>query len=644
MNIDSPDFYKRFTYDGVLGWSFAGGKAVFRVWSPLADRMVLRLYSDAITSHPQQILDLTYGEKGIWEWESSEKVQGLFYTVEATYQGTPLGETADPYVKMLSPNAQRGYVDDPSLYNPPRWEQDSRPEFHHSCDAVIYELHVRDFSSSEHSGMKHRGKFLALAEEGTRGPGGEATGLDHLTELGITHLHLLPVFDFDDLDDLSQDPEHYNWGYNPRFFNALKGAYSSDPHNPVQGILDFKTAVQALHRRGIRVVLDVVYNHTYATLDSPFNRLFPDYYYRKFGEHFSNGSGCGNEMASERPMVRKMILDSLLYLAREFHLDGFRFDLMGLEDQITMNTVVQELRKIDPVMLIYGEGWTGGLSTLPDEEKCLKRNASKVREIGFFSDDARDAIKGHVFEASVKGFINGGSDMEESVKFGVVASGFHPQVDYSRLLYSREPWATGPHQAVNYFAAHDNHTLWDKLSHTNPDDPPEVLKALHKLAGLIVFTSQGITFLHAGEEMLRTKKGVENSYKSGDSINTLDWSLKRRNKDVVAFYRGLIALRKAHPALRLRSQDQIVSHLQFLDMGEPKMVGFQISGHAGGDPSEKILVIFNAGSLVREVHLPQADWHILVNHDRAGIESLGTPRNFQVEVPPLSGMVLATDI
>ena len=644
MNYDSPDFYKRFTYEGPLGWLFQDNTAVFRVWAPLADRMILRIYSQAEDLKAIQEIDLSYGEKGVWTWETDLGILHSFYTLEASYDGTPRGETPDPYAKAISPNGTRGYICKTTEDAPAQWETDQKPPFSHPCDAVIYELHIRDFSSSDHAHMKNKGKLLALTEEGTKTETGESTGLDHLLDLGITHLHLLPVFDFDDLDDLIDDPEIYNWGYNPRHYSCLKGAYSSDPKNPVQVIKDFKKAVQVLHKKGIRVVMDVVYNHTFASQDSHLNKIFPNYYYRKFGEHFSNGSGCGNELASERPMVRKMILDSLSYLATEFHLDGFRFDLMGLHDQITMNTIVQELRKIDPAILIYGEGWTGGLSTLPDEEKCLKRNAAKVREVAFFSDDARDAIKGHVFESSVKGFVNGGTDMEESVKFGVVASGRHPQVDYSKLLYSQEPWATAPHQAVNYFAAHDNHTLWDKLTVTNPDDPPETLQALHLLAASMVFTSQGIAFLHAGEEMLRTKKGEENSYRSPDHINSIDWTWKRRNKEAVEYYQGLIQLRKQHPAFRLRSQEQIISHLKFLDLGEPSMVGFILDNHAGGDASEKILVIFNANPRSREVHLPQADWHILVNHQKAGVRPLGTPKNFQVSLPAHSCMVLATDV
>lgn len=644
MEFDSDDFIRQTYFSGELGCLYSAGGCTFRVWAPLAESATLRLYHTWEAASPERTLPMTKGEKGVWSLQLPGDLAGWYYTYETVHFGKPGGEAVDPYGRAVGPNGRRTYIFYPSATQPAGWETDRIPPFAHPCDAVIYELHVRDLSSLASSGIKAKGQFLGLAEAGTRSPEGEKTGLDHLEELGITHLHLLPISDYDEVDDLHYRPEEYNWGYNPRNYNALKGSYGSNPRQPDQVIRDFKTAVKALHDKGIRVVMDVVYNHTYSTTDSNLNKIFPDFYYRKHGTVFSNGSGCGNEIASERPMVRKMILDSLKYLASEYHLSGFRFDLMALHDVDTMNQVVQELRRADPAFLLYGEGWTGGLSTLSDDRKCLKVNAHKVREFAFFSDDTRDAIKGHVFELHRKGFVNGGDGMEESVKFSVVGNTWHPQVDYTNLLYSHAAWASAPFQHVAYAAAHDNHTLWDKLQHSNPHDKPDDIIKMHKLANTIVFTCQGLTFLHAGEDFLRSKKGVENSYNSPDSINGIDWTAKHAHRDVFEYYKGLIALRRAHPAFRMRSQDQVQKHLRFLNLMEPRMLAFLLSDHANDDPSEKILVIYNAYPRARDVHLPHADWTILLNHEKAGTTPLGKPRNNMVTLPARSAMVLVTDL
>lgn len=640
---NSPEFIERFTYAGPLGPQLEPDGLTVRVWSPLAERLLLRVYSQASDPHPLLVTEMSPIEKGAWSARVPFDCRGLYYTVEAFYQGRGRGEAVDPYAVSVSPNGKRGYLADLEHIKPEGWDQDRPPPLAHVVDSIIYELHVRDLSSHPASGMRHRRKFLALTERGTRSPAGLPTGLDWLVQLGITHLHLLPIFDFDELDDLSDDPEEYNWGYNPRHFNALKNYYSSNPHDPAQAILDFRTAVMALHKAGIRVVMDVVYNHTYSVDESHFERLVPAYYHRRYHGVLSNGSGCGNELASERPMVRRLILDSLLHWARNFHVRGFRFDLMALLDTYTVNLACQELRKIDPNFLLYGEGWTGGLSCLPDEQKCLKANAYKTREMAYFSDDTRDAIKGHVFIGDIKGFINGGQGLEESIKFAMVACTHHPEIDYGRLLYSRQAWAHGPHQTVNYFAAHDNHTLFDKLRLTNPNATPPEIERMIRFAGGILFTLQGLVFLHAGEEFLRTKHGEENSYKSGDSINAIDWGLLDSHREVAEYFRGLAQFRRAHPALRLRSAEAIRRHLRFLDQGEPNLVAALLEGHPNQDPLARILIVYNANLSERDIHLPRGRWALFVDHRRASLEPLEWIEDGLAIAQPQSILVLGTE-
>lgn len=634
---DRPEFVEKYTYTGPLGPVLEPDGLVVRVWAPLAERIRLRLYQGWRDRMPLLEADLTPLDRGAWSVRVPRDCTGLYYTLEATYEGHPMGEAVDPYAWSVAPNGGRGYLVRLEDLEPEGWDQDRPPPLAHPTDAVIYELQIRDVSSHPSSGIRNRARFLGLTEEGTRSPGGNPTGLDYLTELGITHLHLLPVFDFDELDDLTYDPDHYNWGYNPRHYNALKGAFSSRPEDPAQVIRDFRSMVMALHRRGIRVVMDVVYNHTYSVENSHYHRLVPGYYHRTWEGTYSNGSGCGNEIATERPMVRRLIVDSLKHWATHFHIRGFRFDLMALLDTVTVNQAQVELHKIDPTFLLYGEGWTGGLSCLPDDQKCLKVNAHKTREVAYFSDDTRDTIKGHVFIGDIKGFINGGQGLEEAVKFSMAACTEHPDIDYSRLLYVKHAWSSGPHQTVNYFAAHDNHTLYDKLRLTNPEASAEDIASMIRFAGGILFTLQGIPFLHAGEEFLRTKHGEENSYRSPDSINAIDWELLDRNLPVFRYFRDLIRFRKAHPALRLRSAHALRTHLRFLEQGEPGLVAALIEYPKDSLP--RILVAYNANATDREIYLPQGDWSVFVDHETASLTPL-RPAADPVTVRGRSVMVL----
>ena len=401
-------------------------------------------------------------------------------------------------------------------------------------------MHVRDASIDENSGIKNKGKFLGLTEAGTKSSDGLSTGLDHLKELGVTHIHLLPCFDFNSIDESKPDKPQYNWGYDPLNYNVPEGSYSTNPYDGVTRIREFKQLIETFHENGLRVVMDVVYNHTGLTENSNFNQLVPGYYYRQTADgKFSNATGCGNEVASEREMVRKFILESVKYWVKEYHVDGFRFDLMGVMDIQTMNLISKELHQLKPDILLYGEGWTAGSSPLPDSLHALKKYAYKLNHIAVFSDDIRDGIKGSVFERKDKGFVSGKPGLEETIKFGIVASCKHPQVDYSKVNYSKAPYAAEPDNTITYCECHDNNTLWDKLFLSATDATEEQRKEMQKLALSIVLTSQGIPFLHAGTEFLRSKKGVENSFESPDSINEIDWSLKAKNKDVFDYVKGI---------------------------------------------------------------------------------------------------------
>ena len=617
---------------------YTPAETVFTVWAPTARKVSLCTYRQG-RGGVKTVYPMSREKGGIWRGKVDGDCHGLYYTYAVTHEDDVF-EVVDPYARAAGVNGVRGMVVDLARTNPEGWPGIERPVLDAMVDAIIYELHVRDFSTHPQSGIVHKGKFLAFTEAGTRGPQGIKTGLDHLLDLGITHLHLLPIFDFASVDEAEQEHPQFNWGYDPKNYNVPEGSYATDPFDGTVRIRELKAAVQSLHQRKIGVIMDVVYNHTYKAWDSNLNRLVPGYYYRMNPDRsFANGSGCGNELASERPMVRKLILDSVVYWATEYRVDGFRFDLMGLMDLETMRQIRQTLDRIAPGLIIYGEGWTGGPSPLPGEQAALKGNASQVPGVAFFNDSARDGIKGDVFNGPEPGFVNGRPGREESVKFGIVAATSHPQLWYERVNYDHWPWAGAPDQSVVYCEAHDNLTLWDKLGMTNPDEPEEMRIKRHKLGGAIVLTSQGVPFLHAGQDFLRTKGGNANSYLAPDEINRLDWARKARFHDVYTYYRGLIALRKAHPAFRLRTTEQIQTHLRFLDL-PAQQIGYTLGEHANGDPWRLIVVLFNAQNDWVTVALPGDDWVIVVDQDRAGTAALAYHNSNHVEVAPLSALVL----
>ncbi|RYF96548.1 MAG: type I pullulanase, partial [Chitinophagaceae bacterium] len=493
-------------------------------------------------------------------------------------------------------------------------------------------------SIATNSGIRNKGKYAGLAERGTKNHQGLSTGLDHLKDLGVTHIHLLPFFDFVSVDEKKPEIPQYNWGYEPLNYNVPEGSYASNGSDGVSRIRELKEMVMAFHSNGLNVVMDVVYNHTMLTEDSYFNQLVPGYYYRhtKDGK-FSNATACGNETASERPMMRKFMLESLLYWVKEYHIDGFRFDLMGVHDIETMNLVARELRKIKPGILLYGEGWTAGESPFPEENRALKKFAYKLDDIAVFSDDMRDGMKGSVFLHGENGFVSGRVDRAESVRFGIVAGCRHPQVDYSKVNYSKEPYVRHPTGTITYADCHDNHVLWDKLTLSTPGYTDADRREMYKLALGIVLTSQGIPFLHAGTEFLRTKKGNENSYNAGDSINAIDWELKTKNSDVFAYCKELIRIRKSHPAFRMQRREQVAAHIRFIEGLPAGMIGYTIDGSAVGDHWQKIRVYLNGVNISQSLSLDNQAWRSAIHNNKPGKDAL---MNTNLLVSPFTCTVL----
>jgi pullulanase len=573
-------------YEGSdLELTFSPQSSKFRVWAPTASQVKLLLYDKGSEGGAYETLDMDRSEKGTWTQKIDENLKGKFYTFQIKVNDKWLNETPGMWVKATGVNGNRAAIIDFSETNPAGWENDVRPPLKNFTDITLYEVHVRDFSVAPSSGMKYKGKFLAFTEHGTKNSAGEATGIDHLKELGITHVHLLPVFDFASIDETKLNEKKYNWGYDPLNYNVPEGSYSTNPYNPVTRIREFKEMVQSFHKSGIRVIMDVVYNHTSKGKGSHLDLLAPGYFYRiNKDSTLSNASGCGNETASERAMMRKFMVESVVYWATEYHVDGFRFDLMGIHDIETMNAIRAALDKIDPTIFMYGEGWTAGASPLAENKRAVKKNAKELTDIAVFSDDIRDALTGSWMHSKIPGFVSGTDSLEESVKFGVVGATRHDSIDYSRLLYSKEPYVKNPSQVINYVSCHDDMCLVDKLKESRPEDASdEELIRFNKLAQTIVFTSQGVPFMYAGEEMYRNKKGIHNTFQSPDSINRIDWNLKTEYKDVFNYYKGLIALRRLHSAFRMPTQEMVQQHLKFISMHTPNVVAYMLTDHVNDE-------------------------------------------------------------
>jgi pullulanase len=644
-------FEKDFYYDGGdLGAVWSEDKTTFRIWAPTASSVVLNLYEKGVGMNSILSIPMKQDIKGTWYNEKSGDLDKTYYTYTVTVDGVDQ-ETIDPYAKAVGVNGERGMVVNLKATDPAGFREESRPEFVNATDAMIYELHIRDFSVDDSSGIKNKGKYLAFTESGTTTPSGISTGVDHLTELGVTHVHLLPSFDYASVNEAALSNQDFNWGYDPENYNVPEGSYSTDPEKGEVRINEYKQMVQSLHQRGIRVIMDVVYNHTFNT-DSNLNKAVPGYYYRMTEEgQYSNASGCGNETASERAMVRKFMVDSVVYWATEYHIDGFRFDLMGIHDVETMNAIREALNKIDPTILVYGEGWTAGTSPLPEDKRALKANMFAMdMGIAAFSDDLRDGIKGSVFEELEKGFVTGASGLEESIKFGIVASTEHPQINYSKVNYSDKAWAKAPTQTISYASAHDNLTLWDKIATSNSTDSLEDRKKMNLLSAVIVVTSQGIPFFQAGEELLRSKPTDEtgtsfdeNSYQSSDTVNSIKWDSKEANREVYEYYKGLIAFRKTHPALRMMTTEELQKNLTFLESLPEKVVGYTIDHSPNNESAKSICILFNANHAVTPVTVPEGSWNVYIRGTQAGTEILETIEGGSITIDPISALVLVKE-
>jgi len=623
-----------------LGVTYSAKGTVFKVWAPKATEVVLRLYAEGDGGKAVNSASLAKGKNGVWETTIKKDIKNKYYTFQVKQDGKWLLERPDVYAKAVGVNGLRGMVADLAATNPSGWDTDKKPALKNATDIVIYETHVRDISISPNSGIQHKGKFLGLAEPGTKNPEGETTGLDHLKELGITHVHLLPSFDFNSIDETKPELNNYNWGYDPLNYNVPEGSYSTNPYDGNVRIKEFKQMVKTLHENGIRVILDVVYNHT-SNRESNFNQFAPGYYYRQNADgSYADATGCGNETASERPMMRKFIVESVVYWAKEYHLDGFRFDLMGVHDIETMNEVSETLHKIDPTIFIYGEGWTAGQSPLAEDLRAVKKNTLKLNKIAAFSNDLRDALRGPFSNDKEKGFASGKTGLAESVKFGIVASTEHPQINYNLVNYSKNPWAAQPYQTIGYVSCHDDNTLFDRLKHANEDASEDELIKMDKLSNTIVLTSQGVTFLHSGAEMLRTKQGVANSYKSPDSINEIDWNRKTKYKSVFNYYKSLIALRKNHPAFRMPSTKMIQKHLQFIETTNPLVVNYQISGHANSDKWQNILVLINGDKANKTIKMPVGNWTLAADGNEINEQGIKKISSNEITLPGTTAYIL----
>ena len=630
-------------YDGDdLGVIWKVNEVNINVWSPTASDVSFQLYKAGNGGNPLKVIALKKQIKGNWTYKLAGNWEGYYYTFKIKYKNTWLNEVPDPYAKAVGVNGNRGMIVNLENTNPDLWAFDKSPELKYQTDAVIYELHVRDASIHPQSGIVNKGKFLGLTEVGTKSPMGLPTGLDYIKNLGVTHVHLLPSFDFKSLDESLSTPQ-YNWGYDPKNYNVPEGSYATNPFDGKVRINEFKKLIQSFHSNNIGVILDVVYNHTGDTENSIFNQLVPNYYYRQNSEGgFSNASACGNETASERPMFRKFMIESLLYWVNEYHIDGFRFDLMGIHDLKTMELIRDTLIKVKPDILLYGEGWTAGGSPLPDNKRAIKSNIQTLTGIAAFSDEIRDGLKGHVFTPSEKGFISGKHDLAESVRFGIVGGVFHPQINYNKVNYTKAPWAVEPNQTVVYTSCHDNHTLWDRLEIANPTVSVQDRTSMQKLAIGIVLTSQGISFLHAGCEFLRTKNGVENSYESPDAINQMDWVRKDANSMVMDYVQKLIQLRKTHPAFRLGNAADIRQHITFSKDPKEGLIEFSIE-KAPNEPWKYIHIMINGTDKDQNVSFPYADWRTIVDDQNVFLMPNGGFKGRSAKIKPFSMLILQCD-
>ena len=602
-------------------------KTTFRLFAPRKAKVSVLYSKDAQNSNGGKwvMVKMKPGADGIYCAVVEKDLKNHAYRFSVNGQ-----LSVGVFAKAVSVNGETGKVVDLSETNPAGWETDRRPVVKSPADLIIYEMHHRDFSVDASSGLVNNGKFLALTEP---------KAIRHLKELGVNAIHILPSYDYGSVDETRLEDNKYNWGYDPVNYNVPEGGYSTDPYNPLSRIREFKQMVQALHQAGIRVILDVVYNHTYDIEHSNFQKTYPDYYYRKNADGtYSNGSGCGNETASEQPMMRRFMIESVKYWINEYHIDGFRFDLMGCHDIETMNAIRKAVDEIDPTIFIYGEGWSAGQCAYPQDKLGVKANTALMPRIAAFSDEIRDGLRGPFSDDTKGAFLAGLQGEEESIKFGIAGCIDHPQVDMQKVNYSKKAWATEPTQMISYVSCHDDMCLVDRLKASIPGITTDEIIRLDLLAQTAVFTSQGVPFMLSGEEMLRDKKGVHNSFESPDSINHLDWDNLKKYPQVFQYYKNLIQLRKNHPAFRLGSASLVRKHLVFGKSGGPLV--FCLKDHAGGDRWKDIYVILNASREQQTVDLPMDSYETVCDDGRiceTGIRHFTADR---VTVAPQSALIL----
>ena len=579
-----------------LGFTYSREKTRFRLWAPTATAVRIHFYKSGNGGNAILTCNMNPDADGTWTYVKWGDCNGLYYTYQVCVVEKWLPETTDPYGRTCGVNGKRSMVLDLKTTDPEGFSEDRGPLLEDPVDAIITEISVADMTIDKSCRSDYPGLYLGLAQEGLVTGMNLSTGLDHIRELGVTHVQLMPIFDFATVDESDPQRKAHNWGYDPLNYNVPEGSYATDPFHGEVRVRECKQMIQAFHSAGIGVIMDVVYNHVYQVDGSNFQRTVPDYYFRKNDKGFSNGSGCGNEIASERPMVRKYIVDSLCYWAREYHIDGFRFDLMGLIDSETMNEAAKALKAINPSIILYGEGWTGGESTLPETERSLKTQIDQMPEVGAFSDDIRDHVKGNVFDGKGCGFVNGAKGKENDISFCAAGAVEHPQVDYKAYTYSGgKAWGGRPGKVINYVSCHDNYTLWDKLTISAPKAGRKERMAMNRLSAAIVFTSQGVPFFLSGEEIGRSKPIQGTTFYSGNSYNlppftnSIKYDLKYDNYELFCFYKELIAFRKAHPALRLRTREEICDSLVFLEDMPENVVAFWLQ-----TKEETLLVVYNA--------------------------------------------------
>lgn len=598
----------------------------FALVAQKAQSVSLNIYAEGTGGKPVKTVAMRKGEKGVWKAVVKGDLKGRFYTFNVKQDGKMLGETPGLFAKAVGVNGKRGAIIDMAATNPEGWESD-RALGYAPTDFIVYESHNRDFSVSRKE-ARYPGKFMALTEP---------WAIEHLKSLGITAIHLLPSFDYASVDEEHLDRPQFNWGYDPLNYNVPEGSYSTNPFKPEVRVKEFKQMVKALHDAGIAVILDVVYNHTMDIQNSNFQRTNPDVFYRKNDKgEYSDGSGCGNETASENPLMRQYMIESFKYWADEYHLDGFRVDLMGIHDIATMNLIREALPKN---VLIYGEGWSAGSCAYPVEKLAMKANIYQMPGIAAFSDEMRDAIRGPFSDDHQSAFLAAKPGHQESIKAGIVGCIEHPQVDYSKVNYSKKPWAAEPTQMMAYVSCHDDLCLVDRLKASIPGIGTDELIRLDLLAQTAVFTSQGVPFMLSGEEMLRDKKGVHNSFTSPDSINQLPWDNMQKYPQVFAYYQGLIALRKAHPAFRLGSAELVRKHLEFLPVGEG-LVAFRLKDNAGGDAWRDIYVVLNANKYACMVDVPEDAYTSVVAAGKVNLDGIRSTTTSKLEVAAQSALIV----